>query len=117
MLSGCLNEALYSPLVKGLLMRETSERKETLGDGSGAREGWLCGRGRDDGGKSQRLYQVSMGTVLDLECNLSKGFFFANCLSCWVCVAETLGPLKSILPTSSLRIDCLCCGNLKLICT
>lgn len=89
MLSGCLNEALYSSLVKGLLMRETSERKETLGDGSGAREGWLFGRGRDDGRKSQRLYQVSMGTVLDLECNLSKGFFFfffANCLSCWVCV-------------------------------
>ncbi len=41
MLSGCFNEALYSPLVIGLLMRETSERKETLGGGSGTREGWL----------------------------------------------------------------------------
>jgi hypothetical protein len=29
----------------------------------------------------------------------------------------TLGPLESILLASSLRIDCLCCGNLKLICT
>lgn len=76
MLSGCLNEALYSPLVKGLLMRETSEREETLGGGSGAREGRLRRWGRDDGRKSQRLYQVSMGTALDLECNFSKVFFF-----------------------------------------
>ena len=34
--------------------------------------------------KIQRLYQVSMDTVLDLECNLSKGFFPTNCLSCSV---------------------------------
>lgn len=76
MLSGSLNEALYSPLVKGLLMRETSEREETLGVGSGARERPLRRWEQDDGRKSQRLYQVSMGTSLDLECNLSKGFFF-----------------------------------------
>ncbi len=25
--------------------------------------------------ESKRLYQVSMDTALDLECNLSKGFF------------------------------------------
>lgn len=45
MLSGCLNEALCSPLVIGLLMRETSERGETLAGGGGGggatREGWL----------------------------------------------------------------------------
>lgn len=29
------------PLVIGLLMRETSEREETLGGGSGLRQGWL----------------------------------------------------------------------------
>lgn len=37
MLSGCLNEAYSGPPVIGLLMRETSEREETLGGGGGMR--------------------------------------------------------------------------------
>lgn len=32
--------------------------------------------GGDDGRQSQRLYQVSIGAALDLECNLSLFFFF-----------------------------------------
>lgn len=63
------------------------------------REGRLRRWGRDDGRESQRLYQVSMGTVLDLECNFSKGFFFFRklfellgvCVSVHVCVRD-LGP-------------------------
>lgn len=49
--------------------------------------------GGDDGRQSQRLYQVSIGAALDLECNLSRVFFFnppstngLNCGCVWVCV-------------------------------
>lgn len=44
---------------------------------------------------------------------LLKFFFLAR-----VCMrGRDLGPFKEHLLLSLLRIDCLCCGNLKLICT